>query len=217
MVVLGLNYVDPESVLARTAWEMVQTHAGGLGPHDGMTICPVCGDPLPCAAGRAAAEVLAAAGLAESSGLTAAARNGLGPQARDPQSPLGLPATPPSPGAPVSGSPALAAGRPAPPGPVDAGGQWAPAEQSASATQWNPSGQSASPAQGESAGQSASSGLGVTPGFDSPRPTSESAYPEAPRPVGPHASDTPREPVLPLLSDHSAQTFEKSAPLVRFV
>src|SRR6188768_1612518 len=90
MALIGMKYINPDSVLARTAWEMVQTHAGGLGPHDGMTICPVCGEPLPCTAGRAAAEVVAAAGLAQSSGLVDAARQGLG---RDPQSPLGLPST----------------------------------------------------------------------------------------------------------------------------
>src|SRR4051812_7345484 len=72
----GIKYINPDSVLARTAWEMVQTHAGGLGPHDGIDTCPVCDEPLPCRAGRAAAEVLAAAGLAESSGLIEAARQG---------------------------------------------------------------------------------------------------------------------------------------------
>ncbi|HET6529115.1 MAG TPA: hypothetical protein VFH03_00655, partial [Actinoplanes sp.] len=79
------TYVNPDSVLARTAREMVEAHAGGGGPRDGMTICPVCGEPLPGPSGRAAAEVLFAAGLAERSGLVAAARHGLG-------SPLGLPA-----------------------------------------------------------------------------------------------------------------------------
>ena len=72
------TYVDPDSVLARTAREMVEAHAGGAGPREGMTICPVCGEPLPCSSGRAAAEVLFAAGLAESSGLVAAARKGMG-------------------------------------------------------------------------------------------------------------------------------------------
>ncbi|WP_344572667.1 hypothetical protein, partial [Winogradskya humida] len=71
------KYVKPDSVLARTAWEMLQSHAGGQGPHDGITICPVCGERLPCTAGRAAAEVVAAAGLAESSGLIAATRSHL--------------------------------------------------------------------------------------------------------------------------------------------
>jgi hypothetical protein len=59
MALIGMKYVNPDSVLARTAWEMVQTHAGGLGPHDGMTVCPVCGERLPCSVGRAAAEVVA--------------------------------------------------------------------------------------------------------------------------------------------------------------
>src|SRR5690349_20193752 len=93
MALTGMKYVNPDSVLARTAWEMVQTHAGGLGPHAGMTVCPVCGEPLPCAAGRAAAEVLAAAGLAESSGLIETVREGRGGPDRDPASPLGLPGT----------------------------------------------------------------------------------------------------------------------------
>ncbi|MGX6603817.1 hypothetical protein ACWKSP_16975 [Micromonosporaceae bacterium Da 78-11] len=73
------TYVNPDSVLARTAQEMLEAHAGGAGPSAGMTRCPVCGEPLPCASGRAAAEVLFAAGLAERSGLVAAARGGLGP------------------------------------------------------------------------------------------------------------------------------------------
>jgi len=98
MALIGKNYVNPDSVLARTAWEMVQTHAGGLGPHAGMTVCPVCGEPLPCAAGRSAAEVVAAAGLAESSGLIDAAREGRGGPNLDPASPLG----PPSPAAGLS-------------------------------------------------------------------------------------------------------------------
>ncbi|MET0423995.1 MAG: hypothetical protein ABW046_08980, partial [Actinoplanes sp.] len=72
-------YVDPDSVLARTARKMFEAHAGGRGPGDGLTRCPSCGEPLPCAAGQAAAEVLDAAGLAEASGLISAARNGLGP------------------------------------------------------------------------------------------------------------------------------------------
>ena len=38
MAPIGLNYVNPDSVLARTALEMVQTHAGGMGPHDGLTV-----------------------------------------------------------------------------------------------------------------------------------------------------------------------------------
>src|SRR6185295_3077860 len=65
----------------------LEAHAGGGGPREGMMTCPVCGEPLPCSSGRAAAEVLFAAGLAESSGLVAAARGG-------PASPLGLPAEP---------------------------------------------------------------------------------------------------------------------------
>ena len=47
------TFVKPESVLARTAREMVEAHGGGAGPSEGMTICPVCGEPLPCASGRA--------------------------------------------------------------------------------------------------------------------------------------------------------------------
>ena len=80
------TFVKPDSVLARTAREVMQAHGGGAGPRDGMITCPVCGEPLPCTSGRAAAEVLFAAGLAESSGLVDAARGGLGPA-----SPLGLP------------------------------------------------------------------------------------------------------------------------------
>ena len=51
-----------------------------------MTTCPVCGEPLPCASGRAAAEVLFAAGLAELSGLVDAARGGLGAAGASPGS-----------------------------------------------------------------------------------------------------------------------------------
>jgi hypothetical protein len=69
------TFVDPESVLARTARETAEAHTGETA------ICPACGEPLPCASGRAAAEVLLAAGLAESSGLVAAARQGRGPDA----------------------------------------------------------------------------------------------------------------------------------------
>ena len=68
-----LAIVNPDSVLARTAWEMLEHHAGG----DDMTLCPACGERLPCPVGRSAAQVLAAAGLAEFSGLVAAAREGL--------------------------------------------------------------------------------------------------------------------------------------------
>ncbi|WP_213008295.1 hypothetical protein, partial [Paractinoplanes toevensis] len=76
------TFVDPESVLAQTAREMLATHAGGAGPSEGMTECPVCGEPLPCPAGRSAAEVLEAAGLAEASGLISVHRQGLpGPAA----------------------------------------------------------------------------------------------------------------------------------------
>ena len=71
-------YVKPDSVLARTAREMLEAHAGGAGPSTVMTRCPLCGEPLPCSSGRAAAEVLFAAGLAESSGLVAASRQNLG-------------------------------------------------------------------------------------------------------------------------------------------
>ncbi|MEU8663867.1 hypothetical protein AB0C31_45320, partial [Actinoplanes philippinensis] len=71
---MASTYVKPESVLARTATKMVEAHGGGLGPHDGITECPACGEPLPCRTAQAAAEVLAAAGLAEASGLVAATR-----------------------------------------------------------------------------------------------------------------------------------------------
>src|SRR4051794_29603166 len=81
--------VKPDSVLARTAQEALEAHAGGAGPREGMMACPVCGEPLPCPTGRAAAEVLFAAGLAESSGLIEAARRGLGPGPGGPASPLG--------------------------------------------------------------------------------------------------------------------------------
>jgi hypothetical protein len=86
------TYVKPDSVLARTAREVVEAHAGGAGPRDGMTACPVCGQPLPCSTGRAAAEVLFAAGLAQSSGLVEKSRGGLGPAAG--QAPFGAPAVP---------------------------------------------------------------------------------------------------------------------------
>src|SRR4051794_35193516 len=81
--------VNPDSVLARTAQEALEAHAGGAGPREGMMNCPVCGEPLPCPTGRAAAEVLFAAGLAQSSGLIDAARQGLGP-AVQPPSPFGV-------------------------------------------------------------------------------------------------------------------------------
>jgi hypothetical protein len=67
-------FVNPDSVLARTAREMLAAHGGGEGPRGELTICPVCYENLPCPAGVAAAEVLAAAGLAEASGLVSAAR-----------------------------------------------------------------------------------------------------------------------------------------------
>ena len=73
------SFVKPDSVLARTAREVMAAHAGGAGPQEGMTTCPICGEPLPCTSGRRAAEVLFAAGLAELSGLIDAARGGLGP------------------------------------------------------------------------------------------------------------------------------------------
>src|ERR687890_41030 len=73
MVTTG-TIVKADSVLAHTAREVLAAHAGGAGPRDGMTICPVCGYSLPCASGRAAAEVLLAAGLAQSSGLVGWAR-----------------------------------------------------------------------------------------------------------------------------------------------
>src|SRR5690242_7624641 len=81
-------FVDPESVLARTAREVLEAHAGGRGPGDGTSVCPACGQRLPCAAGQSAAEVVAAAGLAEASGLTAAARQGLGEPYGEQSAPL---------------------------------------------------------------------------------------------------------------------------------
>jgi hypothetical protein len=99
-------FVKPDSVLARTAREMLDAHAGGSGPRDGMTICPQCGEPLPCGAGQAAAEVVTAAGLAETSGLVAAARQGRGPD-------LGQP------GYGRLDPPLLGSDRPAPPSRVD--------------------------------------------------------------------------------------------------
>ncbi|HEY7273952.1 MAG TPA: hypothetical protein VH502_14565, partial [Actinoplanes sp.] len=85
------TYVKPDSVLARTAREVVEAHAGGSGPRGGMMACPVCGQSLPCPTGRAAAEVLFAAGLAQSSGLVDASRGGLGPAG---ESPFGAPVVP---------------------------------------------------------------------------------------------------------------------------
>ena len=106
------TYVKPDSVLARTAREVVAAHAGGAGPRPGMTTCPVCGEPLPCPTGRAAAEVLFAAGLAESSGLVDAARHGRGP---DPAvGPLGLAADGAEPASGLAGAPR--SGLPAAPG-----------------------------------------------------------------------------------------------------
>src|SRR4051794_35812987 len=103
--------VKPDSVLARTARESLEAHAGGAGPREGMTICPVCGEPLPCPTGRAAAEVLFAAGLAQSSGLIDASRQGLGPAAGQPGSPYAGPAAG-QPGSPYAGP---AAGQPGSP------------------------------------------------------------------------------------------------------
>ena len=40
------TFVNPSSLLAITAREMVEAHAGGGGPREGMTICPVCGEPV---------------------------------------------------------------------------------------------------------------------------------------------------------------------------
>jgi hypothetical protein len=100
------TYVKPDSVLARTAREVLEAHAGGAGPRDGMMACPICGLTLPCPTGRAAAEVLFAAGLAQSSGLVEAARGGLGPAAGES---FGVPVVP----APVPyAAPAPAASRP---------------------------------------------------------------------------------------------------------
>lgn len=95
-------YVNPDSVLARTAREMVAAHGDGSGAIDGGSTCPRCGAPRPCAVGRAAAEVLSAAGLAAgevlstaglalSSGLVSAARQGLGP---DPETEILHPGVP---------------------------------------------------------------------------------------------------------------------------
>ena len=85
--------MDPDSILARTAREVLEAHAGGHGPGDGLTVCPACGERLPCAAGQAAAEVVVAAGLAEESGLVAASRRGLGEPYGEaaPRPPLGPP------------------------------------------------------------------------------------------------------------------------------
>ena len=77
------TFVDPDSLLARTAQEVLAAHAGGRGPTDEVTECPSCGNRLPCPAGQAAAEVVTAAGLAEESGLIAASRQGLGEPAAD--------------------------------------------------------------------------------------------------------------------------------------
>ncbi|MFL6112668.1 MAG: hypothetical protein ACJ786_15140, partial [Catenulispora sp.] len=100
-------FVDPDSVLARTALGMLEAHGGGAGPSEGMTECPVCGAPLPCPVGRAAAEVVEAAGLAEASGLLAAARQG---------TPDGLTeqayAYPPAFGSPIEPLPGGTAGEP---------------------------------------------------------------------------------------------------------
>ncbi|MGK5685402.1 hypothetical protein [Actinoplanes sp. URMC 104] len=87
-------FVDPDSVLARTAQAMLTAHAGAPG-----TLCPVCGERLPCAAGTSAAEVVAAAGLAENSGLVAAARRGPEP------GPTAVPPLRPSEASPVSFAP----------------------------------------------------------------------------------------------------------------
>ena len=57
-----------------------------------MMACPVCGLQLPCPTGRAAAEVLFAAGLAQSSGLVEVSRGGLGPAAG--AAPFGAPVVP---------------------------------------------------------------------------------------------------------------------------
>nr|WP_221379430.1 hypothetical protein [Actinoplanes polyasparticus] len=88
-------FVDPDSILARTAREVLEAHAGGHGPGEGLTVCPACGERLPCAAGQAAAEVVVAAGLAEQSGLVAASRRGLGEPYGEaaPLPPLGPPTT----------------------------------------------------------------------------------------------------------------------------
>src|SRR3954464_13814049 len=88
-------FVNPESVLARTARQMLEAHGGGRGPSDGYTICPACGEWLPCPVARAAAEVVIAAGLAEASGLVEAARQGRGPHAAAHAAPVS-PAAPPS-------------------------------------------------------------------------------------------------------------------------
>src|SRR4051794_10552138 len=68
-------FVKPESVLARTAQEVLAAHTGSAGMP-----CPACGAVVPCPAGRSAAEVVEAAGLAELSGLVDAARQGRGPE-----------------------------------------------------------------------------------------------------------------------------------------
>ncbi|GAB7052046.1 hypothetical protein [Catenuloplanes indicus] len=56
------SYINPESVFAQTALEMVATH----GPEDGAsddTMCDRCQQPLPCPPVRNAIPVLEAAGL----------------------------------------------------------------------------------------------------------------------------------------------------------
>lgn len=60
-------FVNPDSVLARTARETIAAHGGGAGEGG---VCPLCGEPLPCAAVARAAEVVSAAGMAQLSGLT---------------------------------------------------------------------------------------------------------------------------------------------------
>lgn len=61
-------FINPDSVLARTAREMIAAH-GGSGQTGDDGVCPLCGDPLPCATAAGAAEVVAAAGMGQLSGL----------------------------------------------------------------------------------------------------------------------------------------------------
>lgn len=53
----GGGFVKPDSVLAQTAVDLVRAHSAEAG------LCRSCGAPAPCASARAAAQVLAAAGL----------------------------------------------------------------------------------------------------------------------------------------------------------
>ncbi|MFI5845417.1 hypothetical protein ACIA8K_37500 [Catenuloplanes sp. NPDC051500] len=93
------SYINPESVFAQTALEMVATH----GPQDASSddmMCDRCQQPLPCPPVRNAILVLEAAGLAVHPAGSAEARRAAAEAA------LGH-ATPPS-GGPPSSSPLTA-------------------------------------------------------------------------------------------------------------